>query len=498
MDTMGAKHMSLYGYQRRTTPFLESLAENSTVYSRCFAPSAWTIPSHASMFTGLYPSLHGAFEGNLVLNRNTQQMGSALKMSGYRTFGISSNGLVSPAFGFCHNFDYFKDFSSSYLVEQMPETTIQDSKTILEKTGEFEEYIGKGINTFEKFTLTFQYIRETGRWREPLQRAREGIQHRLKHLIKPDPFFNSSLFTEKTIENCADIFSQHSKKEPPFFLFINFMETHEKYRPPLRYRQFSHCWDSQRANMTGFYLKEKNSHFNKLLSLNRNLYDDEIYYLDQKIKDLVAALRHSGIWENTVVIITSDHGEHFGEKGIYCHNLSLYNELIWVPLLIHFPLGTAAKGWDNRLVSLTDLYATVLDLVKCPLPRPVSSYSLLESRKREFALSQFIYPEKDATLLEAIQDYYRSQKQKFSPGIMAVVTESGKKIIKKRDGNLEVFDFSSDKEENNDLVSTLDQGIIEQYMTLIDYLQDDTRYNEAFKEAEQAYLNKKFIDLTHY
>jgi hypothetical protein len=148
---------------------------------------------------------------------------------------------------------------------------------------------------------------------------------------------------------------------------------------------------------------------------------------------------------------------------------------------------------------LTDLYATVLDLIQCPLPRPVSSYSLLKSRKREFALSQFIYPEKDATLLEALQNYYKSQQREFSPAIMAVVTESGKKIIKKRDGNLEVFDFASDKDENHDLAPGLDPGILEQYQALMEYLQQDTRYHEAVKEAEQAYRDKSdLIDLTHY
>lgn len=74
MDTMGAKHMSLYGYPRQTTPNLEHLAQDCAVYTRCFAPACWTIPSHASMFTGLYPSQHGAYEGKLFLDENVPHL----------------------------------------------------------------------------------------------------------------------------------------------------------------------------------------------------------------------------------------------------------------------------------------------------------------------------------------------------------------------------------------------------------------------------------------
>ena len=95
MDTAGAKHMSLYGYPRPTTPNLERLAGDCTVYNRCFSPACWTIPAHASMFTGLYPSQHGAHEGHIVLSDNIQHLVPVLKMAGYRTYGISQNLLVS-------------------------------------------------------------------------------------------------------------------------------------------------------------------------------------------------------------------------------------------------------------------------------------------------------------------------------------------------------------------------------------------------------------------
>jgi arylsulfatase A-like enzyme len=100
LDTVGAKHLSLYGYQRPTTPNLERIAAECSVYSRCFAPACWTVPSHASMFTGLYPSQHGAFESRFLLRDNLPHLVPILKAQGYTTIGISTNSLVSPASAF--------------------------------------------------------------------------------------------------------------------------------------------------------------------------------------------------------------------------------------------------------------------------------------------------------------------------------------------------------------------------------------------------------------
>ena len=112
LDTVGAKHLSLYGYQRTTTPNLEKIAQESILYSRCFAPACWTVPSHASLFTGLYPSQHGAFESRFLLRDNLPHMVPTLKTIGYSTIGISTNSLVSPASGLCQDFDEFHDLGS--------------------------------------------------------------------------------------------------------------------------------------------------------------------------------------------------------------------------------------------------------------------------------------------------------------------------------------------------------------------------------------------------
>jgi arylsulfatase A-like enzyme len=119
MDTAGAKHMSLYGYHRRTTPNLERIAEECTVCTRCFAPSCWTIPSHASLLTGFFPSQHGAHEANRSLTEKVHHFVSICKSLGYRTFGISSNDLISTVTGICQGFDYFTYFFYNTLNERI-------------------------------------------------------------------------------------------------------------------------------------------------------------------------------------------------------------------------------------------------------------------------------------------------------------------------------------------------------------------------------------------
>ena len=108
MDTAGAKHMSIYGYHRRTTPQLERLAEKATVFSRCFAPGSWTLPSHASLFTGLYPSEHtvdGDDIDNLVLSPTYQHLVNILKQANYFTYAVTNSSLVVRVYGICRDFD---------------------------------------------------------------------------------------------------------------------------------------------------------------------------------------------------------------------------------------------------------------------------------------------------------------------------------------------------------------------------------------------------------
>jgi len=473
LDTVGAKHLSLYGYQRRTTPNLERIAEECMVYNRCFAPACWTIPSHASMFTGLYPSQHGAYEGSFMLNDNVQHLSAVLKMAGYRTLGISSNGLVGPGSGLLLDFDYFKDFGDGAF-KRLLGTNPQDMDA---KVNAFRQQLRKGIGLRELTGIYLKYLMETRQVMTGVKMAGSILQNEINKVINPTPSSKSSKFSEATVSLCRQIIDEHGGKgNEPFLLFINLLEAHEKYRPPLRWRKFSHWHDRQTVGIGRFYGMDESSRKAKILAKYRNLYDDEICYTDDIVSRIWELFKKSDIFNNTVFIITSDHGEHLGEKGHYSHMLSLYNELLWVPLLIRYPRDFRLKGADDRLLSLTDIYSTILDLIGSPLPRPLTSFSLLNHAQRELAVAQILYPEWFRVQLEAKQQVCEDRGVKFSPPVFAVITAGGLKIIMNRDESLQAYDLRQNMDEENDLIPGAAPEVRENFREMIAELKKETGF----------------------
>lgn len=472
MDTVGAKHMSLYGYPRRTTPNLDRIAAECAVYDRCFAPSCWTIPSHASMFTGLYPSQHGAHEANFFLNSNRQHMVSVLKMAGYNTFGIVCNGLVSSESGLCRDFDKLKVFGGrgfAPLQDKFARSKGKAADGLLPR-------VTKVLTTKERILEIIKYFYETRNYQQGFQDLLKLVKYKLNQYINPSPFHKSSNYTVTTVNLFNEILKEHynSKNGAPYFFFLNFIEAHEIYKPPVRTRHFSRYYDRQSHRVYRFY-KQSNS---KLSALYNNLYDDEIYFLDQMMSKLWNIITQFPDFDNTVVIVTSDHGEHFGEKGLYGHSLSLYNELIWVPLMIKFPKSWAMRGLDNRLVSLNDCYSTVLDLADSPFPRPESSLSLLGGSMRDMVISQVIFPGIWGGQMKAKKE----TDSGFYPPTMAIINNNFKKIIEKNNNTLELYDLNKDINEEHNLINTMPSDVKQNLNQLIEYLKSDTGYNEAIKQ----------------
>ena len=484
MDTAGAKHMSLYGYPRTTTPNLERLAGDCTVYNRCFSPACWTIPSHASMFTGLYPSQHGAHEGHIVLSDNIQHLVPVLKMAGYRTYGISQNLLVSPPSGLCRDFDYFKQFAQPLGFGRFHHLFNPGDRAAEE--GILKE-ITEVLTTKERIKVVLKYFRESGEWVKGMKDVLLIVNYQIKRYINPSPYQKSSRYAPITISLVKNILEQMnaSNNDQPYFLFINLIEAHEKYRPPLAWRRFSRWHDKQNHRMHSFYEPDFPQK-TKLQRVYQNLYDDEILYLDHVVHRLWDLCRQYPGFDNTAFIITSDHGEHFGEKDLYGHILSLYNELIWVPLIVKYPQGTVAKGINDRLVCLTDLYATILDLGNIPIPSPRTSFSLANGTSRNLAVSQMITQAKfwDAQL-KAKQAGSRLAGSEFRHPRVAIMTAAGKKIIEKHDGSLEVYSLHRDLDETRNLAGNLTGEELENLRNLVALVREDTGYDDTVKQLEK-------------
>ena len=285
-DTVRADHLSLYGYERKTTPFLNYLASQALVFKRAFASASWTIPSHASFFTGLYPSQHNCHHENLKLASRFDTLAEKLQRLGYINLGYSNNILLDPNTGLSQGFDRF---------------------IINFKKG---HYLG------EAFYLTLLYL--------CLPEVRED---------------SGAFLTEKVIKKWL---RRLKKREVPFFLFINYMEAHTPYPwTGLAFQFFEHPEKTRRR----FYHQSVDwDYFICRGRISKSAqegiikwYDGAIYYLDWHLSRLFNYLSELGLLDNTIVVILSDHGEYFGEHNLFEHSFGLHQNILWVPLLFYFP-----------------------------------------------------------------------------------------------------------------------------------------------------------------
>ncbi|HVB29048.1 MAG TPA: sulfatase, partial [Terriglobia bacterium] len=325
LDTVRADHLSSYGYARPTTPNLDRLARQGALFENAIAPTSWTLASHASMFTGLLPHQHGA-DWASPLPAGPWTLADILRSRGYETAGFAAN------------LDYCQ--------------------------------IGWGIGRgFETYVDARQSLRHN------LASTVVGaalIQPLYQHFCRFD--FLERQDAGEVNEEVFRWFRRRPRPQRPFFLFINYFDTHVPYYtdPPYDHRfgkvsgKLVHkLFDAlQTADpVKGFTAGDRTT----LIAA----YDDCLAYLDAQVGRLLDFLHTSPEGRNTIVIITSDHGEAFGEQGYYSHGYNLYREVLHVPLIIAGP-GVPKDVRIQHLVRTQDLFSTVLDLAgggKTPFSR---------------------------------------------------------------------------------------------------------------------------------
>jgi len=300
IDTLRADHLGCYGYERPTSPFLDSLAAEGTMFEDPVAPAAWTKPSTGTILTGLYPSRHGALHhGSLLqLPEGQRTMAEAFQASGRVTAGFVTNPNIKRVFAFDRGFDEYFD------------SPVED-------------------------TVTLAAIRST--------RFGHVVMSLFRHQFNWN-YQNDVRQTNRHVFSWLD-----ANRDNRFFLYVHYIDPHIPYDPPSIYRELF-------ARDTGLLL------FNdRKREVGIDRYDGEIRYADAGIRELVEHMKRLGIWENTLFVLTSDHGEEFFEHGVMGHGFSLFQEVVRVPLIVHGP-GVAAGRRVAEPVQIVDLPATVLDL----------------------------------------------------------------------------------------------------------------------------------------
>lgn len=329
MDTVRADHLSLYGYQQATSPQLQKLAASATYYPRAYAAGNGTLVSHSAMFTGTYASWNGV--RSYSLGASTHAAGpirpefptaaEILSQHGYLTMAVVANtAFLTPAFGFDRGFDWF---DSTFALPM--------------HTGAADAYF--------------------------LRHGARDLMGRFTCAAA----FDSRYFTAAEINRKAmRLLDQPAVAQRPFFLFLNYMDAHGPYVVPPPYDSWFPGSDC--SSIRG----EASQESDRLRRHNISQYDGGIAYEDAEIGNLVSYLKQRGLYENTMLIITSDHGEAFGEGNRYGHGKTVYADQVRVPLLIKFPHANDGRVIDQG-IGHTDLLPAMLQSAGIALPDSAKS-----------------------------------------------------------------------------------------------------------------------------
>jgi arylsulfatase A-like enzyme len=341
MDSARAASMSCYGAPRPTTPYLEQLAQESTVYTRTISVGCWTLPVHATLFTGLFPARHGLTISRDALPEGFPTLASRLSGAGYDTACFSNNPYISSATGLAQGFDLVEDLWRS----SRPRGTAKPRGQALT-----ERLEGGGTGA----RLALPVVKSGLRARSQARRWRSWTSTRDSGAQATNELLRSWL------EHRAD-------PGRPFFAFVNYMETHEPYRPPHPFNQrfVPGSGGRLRAARLGSktaILSDAARGRTDAVDVLRGLYEGTLAYLDERIGQLVEGVRELGALDDTLLVVTSDHGDSLGEHGHLGHRLYLYEQLVHVPLIVRYPARFPGGARRDPLVQLGDLHPTILEL----------------------------------------------------------------------------------------------------------------------------------------
>ncbi len=417
VDTLRADHLSAYGYSRPTSPNIDRLAQQGVLFENAIAPSSWSLPSHASLLTGAYQFEHGV--------ANVQPMpwggwgksgmggyatlGEALERRGYRTGAFSANRVyftrgVGLGRGFIHFEDYFHSAADSFL------------RTLY----------GREVSR----TLLASSPRNPVRW----LLLRMGFTS----LFDRDTEGQGRHSRGRAIRKRADVVDRETfnwidaDRSRPFFAFLNFMDVHAPYGTPMHYPKPP--WG---------------------LNDDMDRYDAGVHYVDDYIGRLMKGLQDRGLDKNTLVIITSDHGESLGQHGLSFHASALYWELIHVPLIVWYPAHVPQGVRISQPVSNAGIASTVMNQAGPSGPEPFPDSSLAALWKSPDSASGWPMPLSEIAKNDIIspQDAAAGVPTAADGDMKSLVAPQWQFIVHTKFG-VQLYDRSRDPDEEHNLASS--------------------------------------------
>lgn len=385
VDTLRADHLDCYGHPTVKTPNLCQLAADGTRYQG-FSHASWTKPATASLLTSTVPSTHQAMSKPSTLSPDIDLVSEVLQDAGYATGGIVSNINLAQSFGFEQGYDEYHYLGPDYIA---------------------------GAEESSSKLILYQLARQ--------------VWFRVKPGLRFGDFYQDS---EVVNAVAFDWLDRHADSR--FFLFLHYMDPHDPY--------FEHPYDGNGI------ARVSNPHPEPSLAGEmKRLYLEEIEYLDGNFGKLLAKLREHDLYENTVIVLVSDHGEEFHEHQGWWHGLTLYEEQIHVPLLVKWPEGAerAAPIVDSPIARLIDVAPTLIALAGVDAPAGMQGTDL---RARHGEL-----PERDAV---------HFAEEDHEGNVLVAIRTDDWKLIRANEGNprglppAELFDMQNDRVQAENLIDT--------------------------------------------
>jgi arylsulfatase A-like enzyme len=395
-DTVRSSSLGIYGNTLPTTPVLARLAERGTTFDWAFATAPWTLPSHASMFTGRFPHDLSA-DLKSPLDAQYPTLAERLTSAGFVTAGFASNGFYANkenglARGFLHYEDYVVSPGEIFVATAFGRALIKDNR-LRRIVGYYEMVGGRSADDISSSFLSW------------LDR----------------------------------------RPNRPFFAFLNYFDAHEPYLPPEPWRSrfgsqtVRKLWllNQDRVRVTTIPARASSTPAEH--AAETAAYEGAIAYLDNRLGLLIDSLGRRGLLDNTVIIVASDHGEHEGEHpGTFGHAATLYTQETRVPLIIIEPKAPGQGRRVTEPVSLRDLAATVLDVAHASTATPLPGRSL-----SRFWRQDSVGASPPDTVLSELS----------GADVSAIVT-GRYHFVRTRYGGGMLFDLNTDPEELRDLANS--------------------------------------------
>jgi arylsulfatase A-like enzyme/uncharacterized membrane protein YhdT len=428
IDSLRLDALSCYNTNHTMTPNIDALAKQSVVFESAVTSSPWTLPAIASLMTGMPPGVHQANRYHQRTSARLPSLAQLLKKNGYYTAAVGVNPNLTKHTGISNGFIYY-DFYPKF------------------STGRsFGSKIRKHLSRYipdEKLT---------------------NVYHETLELD-----FTSMISTDRLTTLSGRWMTENNKK--PFFFWVHYFDPHVPYAPP---RQF--VKDKKPEAYIGYNFDRPDDLLTHAFAPDekerqwiKELYDGEVRYVDHSLGRLFATLKEAGIYDESLIVLTSDHGEEFWDHGAYYHGHSLYKELVAVPLLFKLPNNVRSYRVDaGAVVSLRQVMPTILD------------YCKIQRDKRP------IYPPSLLPLLTGKPEDYRSQPvyasaMRYGPEKQAVYWDKWKLVDTPMQKRRELYDMTADPLEKINRSSQEPEALQTAIQLFNDYLKLAKRIIKMFK-----------------